>query len=74
MSADIFVVIGTSLAVYPAAGLVNTHVPAFLSSTSIPTPASTAGHPDVTVIRKKATEGMRDLTEILHAYVEKHKK
>ena len=74
MSADIFVVIGTSLAVYPAAGLIEYTRPGIPVFYIDPNPASTAGHPDVTVIRKKATEGMRDLTEILHAYVEKHKK
>ena len=64
--ADIFVVIGTSLVVYPAAGLiqyVRHGVPIYYID---PHPASTAGlASDVTVIRATATEGMRKLTEIL---------
>ena len=64
--ADIFVVIGTSLVVYPAAGLiqyVRHGVPIYYID---PHPASIAGlASDVTVIRATATEGMRKLTEIL---------
>lgn len=66
--ADIFVVIGTSLVVYPAAGLlqyVRHGVPIYYID---PNPASTAGlASDVTVIKATATEGMRKLTEILRA-------
>lgn len=63
--ADVFVVIGTSLVVYPAAGLiqcVRTGVPIYYID---PNPASTAGVPNVTVIKATATEGMRRLAEIL---------
>lgn len=72
--ADVFVVIGTSLVVYPAAGLiqcVRSGVPVFYID---PNPASTAGVPGVTVIKEKATEGMRCLSKILDAYVEQHSK
>lgn len=72
--ADVFVVIGTSLVVYPAAGLiqfVRSGVPIYYID---PNPASTVGIPNVTVIKEKATEGMRDLEKILAGYVEQHKK
>lgn len=63
--ADIFVVIGTSLVVYPAAGLLNyvrRGVPVYYID---PRPASTAGIPDVTVIAEKATQGMQTLRKLL---------
>lgn len=72
--ADVFVVIGTSLVVYPAAGLiqfVRPNVPIYYID---PNPASTGGVPNVTVIKEKATVGMRDLEKILAGYVEQHKK
>lgn len=63
--ADIFVVIGTSLVVYPAAGLiqcVRPHVPIYYID---PNPADTSGIPDVRVIKAPATVGMKTLAEIL---------
>lgn len=72
--ADVFVVIGTSLVVYPAAGLiqcVRRGTPIYYID---PNPASTSGVDNVTVIRKTATEGMCDLAKILAGYVEQHKK
>jgi len=63
--ADIFVVIGTSLNVYPAAGLINyaPHgIPIFLidpKEVRVPTTLH------VSVIQKGASEGMRDLIEHL---------
>ena len=64
--ADIFVVIGTSLNVYPAAGLlhyVRPGVPIFYID---PNPASTAMfQADITVIKDKATKGMKKLKDIL---------
>lgn len=64
--ADIFVVVGTSLAVYPAAGLiqcVRQGVPIYYID---PNPAESAKMlPGVTVIKATATEGMRKLKEIL---------
>lgn len=63
--ADIFVVIGTSLVVYPAAGLiqyVRPDVPVYYID---PNPASVAGVPGLTVIKATATEGMKKLEHIL---------
>ena len=62
--ADVVVIIGTSLAVYPAAGLYHyarRGVPVYYID---PNPAAV---PDgVSVIRATATEGMRRLLDILH--------
>ncbi|MDE6297976.1 MAG: NAD-dependent protein deacylase, partial [Muribaculaceae bacterium] len=63
--ADIFVVIGTSLVVYPAAGLLQCVRPGTPIYYIDPNPASTAGVPNVTVIRKKASEGLRELKNML---------
>ena len=64
--ADIFVVIGTSLNVYPAAGLlhyVRPDVPIYYID---PNPANiTIMSPQVHIIKEKATEGMRILKNIL---------
>lgn len=64
--ADIFVVIGTSLAVYPAAGLINCvrkGVPIYYID---PNPAGKASRiPGVTIIKEPATAGMEKLSEIL---------
>lgn len=63
--ADVFVVIGTSLVVYPAAGLIQCVRPGTPIYYIDPNPASTAGIPDVTVIKETATAGMRILTQLL---------
>ena len=63
--ADIFVVIGTSMNVYPAAGLINYapgHAPVYIID---PNEVPVAGHPRIKVIRKKAGEGVRVLMETL---------
>lgn len=65
-NADIFVIIGTSLNVYPAAGLLRyTHpdVPVYLID---PEPVATNGSRNIHFIRQGASQGMRELTEILH--------
>jgi NAD-dependent deacetylase len=65
--ADIFVVIGTSLVVYPAAGLVNyapRQIPKFIIDRKIPYGSSFY---DVTAIEKPATEGIKDLMKLLKA-------
>ena len=62
--ADVFVVIGTSLVVYPAAGLiqcVRAGVPIYYID---PNPADTSAITGVHVIRAKATEGMRTLATL----------
>jgi len=64
-SADIFVVIGTSLVVYPAAGLIECVRPGVPIYYIDPRPASVEGRGDITVIRKGASEGMRELAAIL---------
>lgn len=63
--ADIFVVIGTSLVVYPAAGLIHYVRPGTPIFYIDPNPAPTPGIPNLTVIRELATTGMADLVKIL---------
>jgi NAD-dependent deacetylase len=63
-SADIFAVIGTSLVVYPAAGLINyapRSIPKFIIDKNIP--YSTLYN--ITAIEKPATEGMHELVILL---------
>ena len=65
MNADIFVVIGTSLNVYPAAGLIS-YVPREAKIYLIdPKPVKVPYGIDVHTIQKGASEGMKDLKEIL---------
>ena len=64
-AADIFVVAGTSLVVYPAAGLVNyaaQHIPKYIIDKKIP---YTTGIHNLTVIEKPATEGVAELLNLL---------
>jgi NAD-dependent deacetylase len=64
-SADVFVVVGTSLVVYPAAGLIHyapAHIPKFIIDKSIP---YTSFLQNITAIEKPATEGVRELIRIL---------
>jgi NAD-dependent deacetylase len=64
-SADVFVVVGTSLAVYPAAGLVNYapwEIPKYIIDKRIPHTSSVY---NVTNIEKPATEGMPLLRQLL---------
>ena len=64
-SADIFAIVGTSLVVYPAAGLVNyvSHeIPKFIIDKRIP---YTSSIQNLTAIEKPATEGVRELISIL---------
>ena len=66
--ADIFLIIGTSLAVYPAAGLIdlaNPRIPKFIVDKNIPL---TRGIQNLCSIQKKATEGMQDLMGQLTTY------
>ena len=63
--ADIFVVAGTSLVVYPAAGLVNYanwKIPKYIVDKKIP---YTTSIKNLTAIEKPATEGVRELAEML---------
>ena len=64
-TADIFLIIGTSLNVYPAAGLLN-YVPARTSVYLIdPKQVPIASGRKVHVIQKGASEGMEELKKIL---------
>lgn len=64
-SADLFLIVGTSLVVYPAAGLVHYapwNIPKFIVDKKIP---YTTNHHHFTVIEKPAGEGMQQLKTIL---------
>lgn len=65
MQADFFVLIGTSLQVYPAAGLIDyvrDEVPKYILDRKIPT----VGHyKNIHLIEKPATEGIEELLKIL---------
>lgn len=68
-SADVFAVIGTSLVVYPAAGLVNytqAEIPKFIIDKKIP---STSSVYNVKTIEKAATEGIEILVTELKKLV-----
>ena len=63
--AEIFLIVGTSLVVYPAAGLVSyvqPHVPKFIVDKKVPI---LPGLHNLTPIEKGAGEGMKDLMQIL---------
>lgn len=63
--ADIFVVAGTSLVVYPAAGLIN-YVSAFTPKYIIDKRVTvTTNFPNLTAIEKPATEGVKELIRLL---------
>ena len=67
--ADIFLIVGTSLVVYPAAGLVNYApwlVPKFVIDKNIP--SVTMLH-NLTAIEKPATEGLRQVQQLLEPLV-----
>jgi len=67
-NADIFVVAGTSLVVYPAAGLVNytkPEVPIYIIDKKIPYISSKE---KLTIIEMPATEGVKQLKELLKAF------
>jgi NAD-dependent deacetylase len=66
--ADIFIVIGTSLQVYPAAGLINYtryEIPKYIIDPNIP---AVFNVPHLNTIRAKASEGTRQLVEKLISY------
>lgn len=63
--ADIFVVAGTSLVVYPAAGLINyvsAFTPKYIIDKRVPV---TTNFPNLTAIEKPATEGVKELIKLL---------
>lgn len=64
-AADIFIVVGTSLVVYPAAGLINyvaLETPKFIIDKKIP---YTSPMRNLTLIEKPATEGVQELIDLL---------
>ena len=64
-AADIFVVVGTSLVVYPAAGLINyvaLETPKYIVDKKIP---YTSPMRNLTLIEKPATEGVKELKKLL---------
>ncbi len=63
--ADIFVVIGTSLVVYPAAGLIQCVRPGTPIYYIDPNPAPTPGVRNITVIPETASAGLRTLEKML---------
>lgn len=63
--ADIFVVVGTSLNVYPAAGLLHFTTPGTPLYLIDPKEVRVDKSRHVTVIRKGASEGMKELTDLL---------
>lgn len=66
-AADIFVVVGTSLVVYPAAGLVDyvsVFTPKYIIDKKLP---STNHFQNLTSIEKPATEGVKELQQLLKA-------
>ena len=67
-TADIFVVVGTSLVVYPAAGLVNyapVECPKFIVDKKVPHSSLY----NLTAIEKPASEGVNDLKELLKKFI-----
>jgi NAD-dependent deacetylase len=66
--ADIFAVVGTSLVVYPAAGLVDyspAHIDKYIVDKRIPYVSSIG---NLTTIEKPATEGVRELQRMLRSH------
>ena len=66
-TAEIFIVIGTSLVVYPAAGLIHytpRNIPKFIIDKLVPHSSLS----NITPIEKTATEGIKDLTAFLKKY------
>ena len=66
-AADVFIVVGTSLVVYPAAGLVSCapwSIPKFIIDKRIP---YTSEISNITAIEKPATEGVGELVKLLAA-------
>lgn len=69
LHADIFLIVGTSLVVYPAAGLVNyapPYLPKYIVDKKIP---YLPGLPNLTAIEKPATEGMQEVIPLLKKHL-----
>jgi len=64
-TADIFLIVGTSLAVYPAAGLVNylpQNIPIYVVDKKMPPLPKLS---QFTAIEQSATEGMKEILKLL---------
>ena len=64
-TADVFILVGTSLQVYPAAGLINfvpADVPKYIVDKKIP---AISKYPNLILVEKPATEGMAKVFEEL---------
>ena len=67
MEADLFVLVGTSLQVYPAAGLIHyvpLDVPKYIIDKKIP---PVGNYPNIFLLEKPATEGVEELLKLLKA-------
>lgn len=69
MEADIFIIIGTSLNVYPAAGLVQYTKPGIPIYLIDPKPVNTGSYLKIEQIQKTASEGMEELIKRLRTKV-----
>ena len=70
LDADIFLIVGTSLVVYPAAGLVNyapPYLPKYIVDKKIP---YLPGLPNLTAIEKPATEGLQEVMPLLQKHLD----
>jgi len=64
LNADLFLIIGTSMQVYPAAGLINNVKPGVPIYLIDPHEVNNL-HDNITIIQKGASEGMNDFKKIL---------
>lgn len=67
--ADLFLIVGTSLVVYPAAGLINYvswHIPKFIVDKKVP---FTSSIHNLTAIEKPAGEGMKEMKKLLKQFL-----
>lgn len=70
LDADLFLIAGTSLVVYPAAGLVSyapPYLPKYIVDKKIP---YLLGLPNFTAIEKPATEGMKEVVPLLKKHLD----
>ena len=69
-NADIFVIIGTSLNVYPAAGLVQYTKPGIPIYLIDPNEVMSGAYKNITHIKAGASEGMKKLIELLKLFIQ----
>jgi NAD-dependent deacetylase len=69
LDADLFLIVGTSLVVYPAASLVSyapPYLPKYIVDKKLP---ALPGLPNLTAIEKPATEGMKEVVPLLRKHL-----